>query len=59
MGALSLMIIFVGFLATGATRRRVYKAWRHRVGGRVSCAVVSICCINFEIIFVTFIHSLT
>ncbi|XP_050529407.1 neuronal membrane glycoprotein M6-a [Daktulosphaira vitifoliae] len=39
MGALTLMIIFVGFLATGATRRRVYKAWRNRVGGRISCAV--------------------
>lgn len=42
MGAVTLMIIFVGFLATGATRRRVYKAWRNRVGGRISCAVVSI-----------------
>lgn len=42
MGALTLMIIFVGFLATGATRRRVYKAWRTRVGGRISCAVVRI-----------------
>lgn len=42
MGAITLMIIFVGFLATGATRRRVYKAWRNRVGGRISCAVVSI-----------------
>lgn len=42
MGALTLMIIFVGFLATGATRRRIYKAWRNRVGGRISCAVVSI-----------------
>jgi len=41
MGALTLMIIFVGFLATGATRRRIYKAWRNRVGGRISCAVVS------------------
>ncbi|XP_001952193.2 neuronal membrane glycoprotein M6-a [Acyrthosiphon pisum] len=39
MGALTLMIIFVGFLATGATRRRIYKAWRNRVGGRISCAV--------------------
>lgn len=42
MGAITLMIIFVGFLATGATRRRMYKAWRTRVGGRISCAVVSI-----------------
>lgn len=42
MGAVSLMIIFVGFLATGATRRRMYKAWRSRVGGRISCAIVCI-----------------
>lgn len=42
MGALTLMIIFIGFLATGATRRRIYKAWRNRVGGRISCAVVSL-----------------
>lgn len=41
MGAITLMIIFIGFLATGATRRHVYKAWRNRVGGRISCAVVS------------------
>ncbi|VVC33946.1 Myelin proteolipid protein PLP [Cinara cedri] len=39
MGALTLMIIFIGFLATGATRRHIYKAWRNRVGGRISCAV--------------------
>lgn len=49
MGALTLMIIFVGFLATGATRRRIYKSWRTRVGGRILCAVVSskllFCCI--------------
>lgn len=41
MGALTLMIIFIGFLATGATRHRVYKAWRSRVGGRISCAIVN------------------
>ncbi|BET01612.1 Myelin proteolipid protein (PLP or lipophilin) [Nesidiocoris tenuis] len=39
MGALGLMILFVGFLATGATRHRVYRAWSARVGGRISCAV--------------------
>uniref|UniRef100_A0A1A9WBP3 Uncharacterized protein n=1 Tax=Glossina brevipalpis TaxID=37001 RepID=A0A1A9WBP3_9MUSC len=27
-------------LATGATRYKVYRAWRSRVGGRISCAVV-------------------
>ncbi|KAJ8889986.1 hypothetical protein PR048_009491 [Dryococelus australis] len=39
MGALGLMILFVGFLATGATRTKVYRAWGARVGGRISCAV--------------------
>ncbi|XP_044749969.1 proteolipid protein DM beta isoform X2 [Coccinella septempunctata] len=39
MGALGLMILFVGCLATGATRHKVYRAWRHRVGGRISCAI--------------------
>ncbi|XP_021920225.1 neuronal membrane glycoprotein M6-a isoform X1 [Zootermopsis nevadensis] len=39
MGALGLMILFVGCLATGATRHKVYRAWRARVGGRISCAV--------------------
>ncbi|XP_037904675.1 neuronal membrane glycoprotein M6-a isoform X2 [Hermetia illucens] len=39
MAALGFMILFVGFLATGATRHRVYRAWRSRVGGRISCAV--------------------
>lgn len=40
MGALGLMILFVGCLATGSTRQKVYRAWGARVGGRVSCAVV-------------------
>jgi len=39
MGALGIMILFVGCLTTGETRRTVYKAWRARVGGRVTCAV--------------------
>lgn len=39
MGALGLMILFVGCLATGATRHKVYRAWRARVSGRISCAV--------------------
>ncbi|KAK7794684.1 hypothetical protein R5R35_008016 [Gryllus longicercus] len=39
MGALGLMILFVGCLATGATRQKVYRAWGARVGGRISCAV--------------------
>ncbi|XP_073828646.1 neuronal membrane glycoprotein M6 isoform X1 [Musca autumnalis] len=40
MAALGFMILFVGFLATGATRYKVYRAWRTRVGGRISCAVL-------------------
>lgn len=39
MAALSFMILFVGCLATGATRYKVYRAWRSRVGGRITCAV--------------------
>ncbi|ENN73703.1 neuronal membrane glycoprotein M6-a isoform X1 [Dendroctonus ponderosae] len=39
MGALGLMILAVGFLATGATRHKVYKGWGSRVTGRLSCAI--------------------
>ncbi|XP_037031609.1 neuronal membrane glycoprotein M6-a isoform X1 [Bradysia coprophila] len=39
MAALGFMILFVGCLATGSTRYKVYRAWRSRVGGRISCAV--------------------
>ncbi|XP_077292529.1 neuronal membrane glycoprotein M6 isoform X2 [Arctopsyche grandis] len=39
MGALGLMLLCLGCLATGATRHKVYRAWRARVGGRISCAV--------------------
>lgn len=42
MAALAFMILFVGCLATGSTRYKVYRAWRSRVGGRISCAVVGI-----------------
>lgn len=41
MGALGFMILTVGCLTTGATRFKVYKAWGSRIGGRISCAVVS------------------
>lgn len=44
MAALGFMILFVGCLATGSTRYKVYRAWRSRVGGRISCAVVSLLC---------------
>ncbi|VEN54370.1 unnamed protein product [Callosobruchus maculatus] len=39
MGALGLMILMVGFLATGATRHKVYRGWGSRVSGRLSCAI--------------------
>ncbi|XP_066589659.1 neuronal membrane glycoprotein M6-a isoform X2 [Prorops nasuta] len=39
MAALGFMILCVGCLATGATRHKVYRAWRSRVGGRISCAI--------------------
>lgn len=42
MAGLGFMILFVGCLATGSTRYKVYRAWRSRVGGRISCAVVSL-----------------
>lgn len=42
MGALGLMILFVGFLTTGVTREKVYRAWRAQISGRISCIVVRI-----------------
>ncbi|XP_030745596.1 proteolipid protein DM beta isoform X1 [Sitophilus oryzae] len=39
MGALGLMVLTVGFLATGATRHKVYRGWGSRVTGRLSCAI--------------------
>ncbi|XP_063374171.1 neuronal membrane glycoprotein M6-b [Cydia amplana] len=39
MAALGLMLLCLGCLTTGATRQKVYRAWRARVSGRVSCAV--------------------
>lgn len=54
MAALGFMILFVGCLATGSTRYKVYRAWRSRVGGRISCAVVRVkmqLLVNPEIIF--------
>lgn len=41
MAALGIMILCFGFLTTGATRQKIFKAWRTRVGGRISCAIVS------------------
>lgn len=49
MAGLGFMILFVGCLATGSTRYKVYRAWRSRVGGRISCAVVCFLYIYFVI----------
>lgn len=38
MAFLSLVLLLVGFLATGATREKIYRGWRARLGGRISCA---------------------
>ncbi|XP_015905820.1 neuronal membrane glycoprotein M6-a isoform X2 [Parasteatoda tepidariorum] len=38
MGAFSLILLLVGFLATGATREKIYRGFKSRIGGRLSCA---------------------
>lgn len=40
MATLALIMLVVGCLATGSTRHSVYRAWKARVGGRLSCAIV-------------------
>ncbi len=40
MACLALIMLVVGCLATGSTRHTVYRAWKARVGGRLSCAIV-------------------
>lgn len=52
MAALGFMILFVGFLATGATRHKVYKVWRNRVGGRISCAIFMVLTYILNIIWI-------
>jgi len=39
MGILAVIMLVVGCLATGSTRHTVYRAWKARVGGRLSCAI--------------------
>ena len=41
MGALGIVLLCVGCLATGATRYSVYSGRRSVTGGRISCAIVS------------------
>lgn len=52
MAALGFMILFVGFLATGATRHKVYRAWGSRVGGRISCAVFMVVTYILKIVWI-------
>lgn len=52
MAALGFMILFVGFLATGATRHKVYRAWGSRVGGRISCAVFMVFTYILKIVWI-------
>ncbi|KAG1696981.1 Proteolipid protein DM beta [Nymphon striatum] len=40
MGGLGLFILIVGCLSTGNTRAYVYKDWKARFGGRISCAIL-------------------
>ena len=41
MGSLSLTLLIVGSLATGATRHRVYSGFRSRLGGRIVTGFVN------------------
>lgn len=42
MGGFSLILLIVGFLATGATRDQVYTGFRSRLGGRIATGFFSI-----------------
>jgi hypothetical protein len=42
MGGVSLILLIVGSLATGATRHQVYSGFRSRLGGRISMGFVSV-----------------
>lgn len=42
MAALGFILLCLGCLTTGATRKKVYRAWKARVCGRISCAIFMI-----------------
>lgn len=42
MGVVGLFLLMVGCLATGSTRATVYKGWKSRVGGRISCIILMV-----------------
>lgn len=52
MLAIGLIILFVGCLATGATRQKVYRAWGSRVSGRISCAVLMFITYTLKIVWI-------
>lgn len=39
MGLMAITLLVVGVFSTGATRTKVYRGWKSRVGGRISSAV--------------------
>ncbi|GIY90327.1 disintegrin and metalloproteinase domain-containing protein 10 [Caerostris extrusa] len=39
MGLLAVTLLIVGICSTGATRSKVYRGWKSRVGGRISTAL--------------------
>jgi len=59
MGGLGLILLIVGFLATGATREKIYKGWKARVGGRISCALFMIFAYVLSLVWVLVFAVLT
>lgn len=45
IGGIGLMVLVVGCLSTGSTRYRVYRTWHARLGGKITCAIVSTGCV--------------
>lgn len=58
MGGYSLVLLLVGFLATGATRERVYRGIKSRIGGRISCALFMVITYILEVIWLLVMVSL-
>ncbi|XP_067132548.1 neuronal membrane glycoprotein M6-a isoform X2 [Centruroides vittatus] len=58
MGGLSLILLLVGFLATGATREKVYRGWKSRVGGRITCAIFMVITYILELIWLLVLISM-
>lgn len=58
MGGISLILLLVGFLATGATREKVYRGWKSRIGGRITCAIFMVITYILELIWLMVMISL-